>query len=108
MTIAIPARLPRNRPKIRGRRAAAIRLAVYRRDGYRCIGCGWQPPRGVPDGYDGSYALGGSQPGKRPGTWTWRYLDLDHIRPYSLGGPFTVANLQALCTRCNCRKGARV
>src|SRR5690242_2964237 len=29
----------------------------------------------------------------------------DHIVPWSLGGPTTVGNLQALCGSCNLRKG---
>lgn len=31
----------------------------------------------------------------------------DHIRPWSLGGPTTMENLQALCVACNRRKGIR-
>jgi 5-methylcytosine-specific restriction endonuclease McrA len=33
-------------------------------------------------------------------------LTLDHVIPYLHGGAFKVANLQALCDRCNGRKGA--
>lgn len=31
----------------------------------------------------------------------------DHRQPFSLGGPTTCANGQALCSRCNLKKGAR-
>lgn len=35
-------------------------------------------------------------------------LELDHIYPYSLGGPTVEDNLQVLCRPCNQAKGARV
>jgi hypothetical protein len=35
-------------------------------------------------------------------------LTLDHIYPWSLGGPDTEDNLQTLCRSCNSRKGARI
>jgi hypothetical protein len=57
----------------------ALRADVYERDGYRCLHCG------TPDA-----------------------LTLDHIHPFSLGGPDTFENLQTLCRRCNSKKGARV
>jgi hypothetical protein len=56
-----------------------LRLYVYERDGFRCLTCGSRES-----------------------------LTLDHIHPFSLGGPDTVDNLQTLCRPCNSRKGARV
>ena len=35
-------------------------------------------------------------------------VHIDHIVPYSKGGPNTLANLQVAHSRCNIRKGARV
>ena len=32
-------------------------------------------------------------------------VHLDHIHPYSKGGPTSVENLQVLCARCNLGKG---
>jgi hypothetical protein len=57
----------------------ALRQAVYERDGYTCVTCGADRP-----------------------------LSLDHIYPWSLGGPDTLENLQTMCVPCNCRKGDRV
>lgn len=56
-----------------------IRTAVYERDGRRCLHCG-----------------------------ATQNLSLDHIWPYSKGGPDTYENLQTLCRSCNSKKGARV
>lgn len=55
-----------------------LRAAVYDRDGNACLHCG------ASEG-----------------------LTLDHIYPYSLGGPDTMRNLQTLCRPCNSRKGAK-
>lgn len=55
------------------------RIAVYERDGNKCSTCG-----------------------------TTENLSLDHIHPWSLGGPDTIDNLQTLCRGCNSKKGARV
>lgn len=56
-----------------------IREAVYKRDGGRCVVCG-----------------------------TTVDLTLDHIIPWSLGGPDTEENLQVMCRSHNSSKGARV
>lgn len=59
-----------------------LRIAVFRRDGYRCRRCGKAGTRGE--------------------------LEVDHIVPHSLGGPDAFYNLQTLCRQCNRRKGARL
>jgi hypothetical protein len=55
-----------------------LRLAIYERDGWRCLKCE------SPDD-----------------------LTLDHIIPWSHGGPDTYENLRTLCRPCNSSKGAR-
>jgi hypothetical protein len=65
--------------RIRAHIPDALRSAVYERDGYACLHCG-----------------------------AMERLSLDHIHPWSLGGPDTLENLQTLCRPCNSRKGARV
>lgn len=62
-----------------------LRLAVFERDGWICQGCGIAVCRG---------GCG--------------CANADHIYPEALGGPTTLENLQTLCKRCNCRKGARM
>jgi hypothetical protein len=58
-----------------------VRLAVLKRDGFRCVLCGRSPANelGV-------------------------VLHLDHVHPFSLGGESTVDNLQTLCQACNLGK----
>lgn len=58
---------------------AALRQAIYARDGHRCLGCG-----------------------------SVEGLTLDHIVPWSWGGPDTEENLRVLCRPCNSSKGARL
>lgn len=104
----------RHRPKVSRRQRADIRKAVYERDGFACVNCGWQPE--IPERYSGDSALCGpapeaelSEPGRHPSQRLAeaRVLELDHKIPYSKGGQFTVGNLQAMCSTCNYRKGAR-
>jgi 5-methylcytosine-specific restriction endonuclease McrA len=54
-----------------------VRLAVWRRDGGRCVEC------------DGDFEL-----------------QYDHVIPFSMGGASSVENLQLLCADCNRAKGA--
>jgi 5-methylcytosine-specific restriction endonuclease McrA len=61
----------------RGPIPRAVRLAVFERDGGRCVECG--------SSFDIQY---------------------DHVIPVALGGAGTVENLQVLCAPCNRAKGA--
>ena len=56
-----------------------IRDHVFHRDGHACRACG-----------------------------TTEDLTLDHVHPWSVGGPDTADNLQVLCRPCNSSKGDRV
>ena len=86
----------------------SVRLKVYRRSDFTCVGCGWRPV--VPEGYDGRYALGDPQFRDEWGQRKLRLLEIDHIYPRALGGRGGVdhSNLQAMCNSCNARKGAKV
>ena len=63
---------PRREPILRD-----VRLAVWRRDGGRCVEC------------DSDFEL-----------------QYDHVIPFSMGGASSVENLQLLCADCNRAKGA--
>jgi 5-methylcytosine-specific restriction endonuclease McrA len=63
-------------PLARRATTKAMRLAVWERDGGRCVECGSR--------FD---------------------LQYDHIIPLALGGAHTVENLQILCSTCNQKKG---
>lgn len=78
----------------------ALRAFVYARDGFCCVGCGWEPPA-VPAGYDGQFTLiGPDENGKR------QELQLDHVLALYNGGTHHPDNLQTLCFQCNTSKGA--
>jgi len=54
----------------------ALRFAVFKRDGHKCLRCD-----------------------------RTRQLTIDHIKPVKLGGTDEMSNLQTLCKSCNCSKG---
>jgi hypothetical protein len=57
-----------------------LRFEVLRRDGFRCTYCGRSMSEVV--------------------------LHVDHVQPWSLGGPNTLENLRTACVDCNLGKGA--
>jgi len=93
------------RPLWRGTPTPKIRLDVYRKTNFACAACRLIFP--VPEGYDGRHALA-IETFNRRGKQVTYLLELDHIKPYKQGGRYVRDNLQALCTACNARKGARV
>lgn len=66
-------------PKHRPRIPRWLRALILERDGQRCVTCGADSD-----------------------------LQLDHVYPWSLGGPTEPDNLQAMCRQCNHEKGATV
>lgn len=72
------------------RRATWSRMAVFQRDGFRCIYCGIRP--------------GGKQGGK---LLTTRDFTIDHLLPRSRGGRNTWGNTACACPFCNRRKSNR-
>jgi 5-methylcytosine-specific restriction endonuclease McrA len=71
---AVEAGVPRRQPI-----SEEVKLAVFQRDGGRCVQCG--------SNFDIQY---------------------DHIIPVAMGGSSTVENLQILCATCNQRKGPSI
>jgi 5-methylcytosine-specific restriction endonuclease McrA len=71
---AVEAGVPRRQPI-----PEEVKLAVFQRDGGRCVQCG--------SNFDIQY---------------------DHIIPVAMGGSSTVENLQILCATCNQRKGPSI
>ena len=58
----------------------SLRFAVLRRDDFSCTYCGRRPPSVI--------------------------LHVDHIKPWSKGGPTEMSNLRTACADCNLGKGA--
>ncbi len=76
---------PKRTPAEKRAISATLRFKVLKRDDYRCQLCG-------------------DSPAISRGTT----LEVDHIHPFSQGGPTTEDNLRTLCRRCNQGKGATV
>lgn len=104
MALSTIPRRSRSRPQ--GKYLARIRLAVFQRDGFVCLHCGWAPV--VPADYDGTRTIGEMYVCPKTGKFRCRLLELDHVYPHILGGKFRVENLQTLCNSCNARKGASI
>jgi 5-methylcytosine-specific restriction endonuclease McrA len=85
--------------KFKNRSHAALRVHVFHRDGYVCVGCGARAID-VPEDYDGRFAL---QTDGFVGRWR-ALLVLDHILTRKAGGSHRVENLRAFCEACNIRK----
>jgi 5-methylcytosine-specific restriction endonuclease McrA len=73
-----------------------LRKKIYINNSFTCQMCGYKP-RVIPEKYNGKYTI------MDKGKW----LEIDHIKPRSLGGKNNRKNLQTLCNICNCKKGAK-
>ncbi len=98
-----PGRGKRLRPTER-REHAKLRAFVFRRDNFRCVGCGAESRNEIPANYDGRdgicvYPAGSDR---------LRFLYIDHIKPRNQGGSNHPSNLQALCGSCNASKGTKL
>lgn len=70
-----------------------VRQIVFIRDKFTCQICREDfRDKVTSDPYAGDYVPG---------------LELGHLIPYRLGGPYHPLNLQAECTTCNLKKGSR-
>ncbi|WP_306365483.1 HNH endonuclease [Nocardia sp. CC227C] len=68
-----------------------VRQEVYERDSWRCVYCGYAfdpVDEGAPEDQEA-------------GIW----LELDHVKPFLVGGEDTVENLRAACSTCNRQRG---
>jgi hypothetical protein len=61
------------------RKHAKHKWTVFKRDGFKCVMCGYDED-----------------------------LEVDHITPFSKGGTDDLENLQTLCKTCNIRKGNKI
>lgn len=83
------------------------RWRVYVRDRFTCQACGQifpLPTRNLGPGY----VIPGPVYRNKKGEQKRLDLVVDHVIPVHHGGTNEIENLQALCSLCNGRKGARV
>lgn len=81
--------------KGRGKIKASDRLFLYKKTNFKCSFCGLEFK--YKKGYDGSEALHNGE----------MFLEIDHIIPIFKGGSDKLENKQALCQKCNNRKGVK-
>lgn len=62
-----------------------LRFEVYKRDGFRCVYCGWTRPQDPTEDPDNR-------------------LEIDHIKPRAEGGRDELTNLVTSCKSCNAGK----